>query len=456
MKSDLRYLACLRLSSDSDESTAIARQRRGIEHYVNAPHVAGILVGEAEDTDVSGGLSPFRRPRLGRWLNHRADEIKTRIGGRKQTTHRIAKELNEKGVLTWSDHLRERKGQVPKGVMWQATIINKMVRSNWFPGIYTYKGEAVLGDDGEPFILPDRPHAEMDEWFDLVERIAPKETSAKGPGTRAAKSLLAGIAKCGECGASLARVSTSGAQRKDGTRSPSRYSYRCTNRFRGGSCKKGAYIACEELDRVAEDIVLQSVGQWQQYDRAGAGPSVEKELAAAGARLTRLEGDFLAGKCDGEGQEESYWRMHKSLSGTVRHLKKQQEERRNPHIRPTGRQYGEVWDEKDQDDRRSFLKEYKVTMWVWRDCLPDMARGSRSGAVLDLGEIGRIAAEQKLVMPEPADWIWCGWNVPRHWASPHLLEDPETREALAEAYGSTELPMTLRGRLDAYERERPT
>ncbi|MFD3661819.1 hypothetical protein ACFWVF_14675 [Streptomyces sp. NPDC058659] len=63
MKSDLRYLAYLRLSSDSDESTAIARQRRGIEHYVNAPHVAGILVGEAEDTDVSGGLSPFRRPR---------------------------------------------------------------------------------------------------------------------------------------------------------------------------------------------------------------------------------------------------------------------------------------------------------------------------------------------------------------------------------------------------------
>ena len=32
LKSDLRYLACLRLSSDSDESTAIVRQRRGIEH----------------------------------------------------------------------------------------------------------------------------------------------------------------------------------------------------------------------------------------------------------------------------------------------------------------------------------------------------------------------------------------------------------------------------------------
>ncbi|MFD8973272.1 recombinase family protein [Streptomyces sp. NPDC059593] len=570
MKSDLRYLACLRLSSDSDESTAIARQRRGIEHYINAPHVAGTLVGEAEDTDVSGGLSPFRRPQLGRWLNRRADEfdvliaskvdrltrralhfnellqwchdhgkfivcveegfdlstgpgktmaqitavfaeaewdtiqarvlngvqarlenkswlvgappagyeivpvegerrkvlardetywavieeIKTRIGEKEQTTHKIAKEFNEKGVLTWSDHLRERRGQAPKGIMWQATIINKMVRSNWFPGIYTYKGEAVLGDDGEPFILPDRPHAEMDEWFDLVERIAPKGTSTRRPETRAAKSLLAGIAKCGECGAPLARVSTSGAKRKDGTRPPSRYYYRCTNRFRGGSCKKGAYVECEELDRVAEDIVLKTVGQWQQYERAGAGPSNEKELAAAEARLSRLEADFLAGKYDGEGQEESYWRMHKSLSGKVRHLRKQEQDRRNPQIRPTGRRYGEVWGGKDQDDRRSFLTEYKVTMWVWRDCRPDMTRGNRSGAVLDLGEIGRLAAEQRLVMPEPVEWIWCGWNVPRHWASPHLLEDPEVREALAGTYGAAELPMALRGRLDAYARER--
>ncbi|MET9673585.1 recombinase family protein [Streptomyces sp. NPDC006482] len=570
MEPHLRYLACLRLSSDSDESTAIVRQRRGVTHYIGAPHVAGVLVGEAEDTDVSGGLSPFKRPQLGRWLNHRVDEfdvliaskldritrralhfnellkwcqdngkfivcveegfdlstgpgktmaqitavfaeaewdtiqarvlngvqtrlenkswlvgappagykivsvegerrkilardetywaviedIKARIGERKQSTHKIAKEFNAKGVLTWSDHLRVLKGQEPNGVMWQATIINKMVRSNWFPGIYTYKGEAVLGDDGEPFIMPDQPHADMKEWCDLVDRIAPREKRGDGPEPRASRSLLAGIAKCGECGAPLARVSTSGAKRRDGTRSPSKYFYRCTNRFRGGSCAKGAYVSCEELDQVAEDIVLGSVGQWQQYERAGVGPSNEKELEAAEVRLTKLEADFLAGKYDGEGQEDSYWRMHKSLSGKVRNLRKQKAERRNPQIKSTGRQYGQVWEEKDQDDRRSFLNEYKVTMWVWRDCLPGMVRGNRSGAVLDLGEIVRLAAEQKLVMPEQVDWLWRGWNVPEHWASPHLLEDPEARGVLARTYEALELPMTLRRRLDAYERER--
>ncbi|MGW7429083.1 recombinase family protein [Streptomyces sp. NPDC054861] len=82
MEPHLRYLACLRVSSDSEDSTALVRQRRGIEHYVHAPHVAGILVGEAEDTDVSGGLSPFRRPSLGRWLNHRRDEFDVLIASR--------------------------------------------------------------------------------------------------------------------------------------------------------------------------------------------------------------------------------------------------------------------------------------------------------------------------------------------------------------------------------------
>ncbi|MGW7429084.1 recombinase zinc beta ribbon domain-containing protein [Streptomyces sp. NPDC054861] len=380
---------------------------------------------------------------------HVIADIKERIGVRRQTTHQIAKEFNESGFLTWSDHRRVLKGGEPRGVLWQATIINKMVRSPWFPGIYTYKGEAVLGDDGEPYIMPDQPHAGMDEWFDLVERITPRAKDDDEPEPRVAKSLLAGIAKCGECGASLARVSTSGGRRKDGSRSPSTYFYRCTNRFRGGSCKKGAYVACDQLDRIAEELILQSVGQWEQYERAATGPSNRKELEAAETRLTKLETDFLAGRYDGEGQEESYWRMHTSLSGKVRSLRKREQERGNPRTRATGRRYGEVWADKDKDDRRAFLSAYKVTLWVWRDCLPGMPRGDRSGAVLDLGEIGRVAEERGLAMPPGADRLWHGWNVPRHWISPQLLADPGARSGLTRDYGTIELPATLQARLDA-------
>ncbi|WP_217250795.1 recombinase family protein [Streptomyces sp. AC602_WCS936] len=69
------YLGVLRLSQNMVGSTSIQRQREGIESYISAPHFSGRLVGWAEDTDVSGGLSPFKRPQLGKWLTQRVDEF---------------------------------------------------------------------------------------------------------------------------------------------------------------------------------------------------------------------------------------------------------------------------------------------------------------------------------------------------------------------------------------------
>ncbi|WDT88654.1 recombinase family protein [Streptomyces sp. SCSIO-PteL053] len=243
MPPGLRYLACLRLSADSDGSTSIEWQRGVIRHHVSSPHLSGVLVGEAEDTDVSGSISPFERPRLGEWLTKRADEfdviiaakmdrftrrsmhfnqllewaqengkfivcveegfdlstpqgkmmagmtavfaeaewdaiqarvlsgvqsrlenrswltgapptgyrIKVVEGGRRkvleidqdfhpyveeifsrvregQSTHRIARDFNGRGVLTWGDHLRQLKGEEVKGTQWQSIIINKFKR----------------------------------------------------------------------------------------------------------------------------------------------------------------------------------------------------------------------------------------------------------------------------------------------------------------------------------------
>ncbi len=214
-----------------------------IRHHASSPHLSGVLVGEAEDTDVSGSISPFERPRLGKWLTKRADEfdviiaakmdrltrrsmhfnqllewaqengkfivcveegfdlstpqgkmmarmtavfaeaewdaiparvlsgvqsrlenrswltgapptgyrIKVVEGGRRkvleidqdfhpyveeifsrvregQSTHRIARDFNGRGVLTWGDHLRQLKGEEVKGTQWQSIIINKFKR----------------------------------------------------------------------------------------------------------------------------------------------------------------------------------------------------------------------------------------------------------------------------------------------------------------------------------------
>lgn len=565
MTPNLRFLACLRLSADSDGSTSIEWQRRAVQHYVSAPHVSGILVAEAEDTDVSGSMSPFKRPKLGTWLNDRIDDfdviiaakmdrltrrsmhfnellewaekngksivcveegfdlstpngkmmarmtavfaeaewdaiqariqngVKTRLENRSwltgapptgyriksvegerrkileidqdywpvvkeifdringgQSTHKIARDFNGRGLLTWGDHLRKAKGEVIKGTLWQATIINKFIRSAWVPGVYTYKGEAVLDANGDPVILPEKPLATMDEWQDMVDKIKPK---AKAEGAEAktrtgAQSLLGGIARCGNCDAPLSRVKGSGSLLKDGTRKSGHYYYRCTNKFRGGNCRTGSYIRTEELDAFVESTIRETIGQWDMQERAGVGPSQARELENAKARLAKLEADFLAGDYDGEGQEVSCKRMHKSLSGKVALLEKQEKERAHPALRPTGKKYGEVWKAKDRDGRREFLRTYGITVLVWKDPLPDTLRSDRHhGAIIDLGEIERMAEELKMENPHDGGVILHGWNVPPHWFSPKMVENSEERKWVLEVFGSVEIPNTIRKRI---------
>lgn len=61
-----RVLGAARLSHDTDESTSIERQGEGIEGTTRAR--GDVLVHIAEDTDVSGAVSPFDRDGLGPWL----------------------------------------------------------------------------------------------------------------------------------------------------------------------------------------------------------------------------------------------------------------------------------------------------------------------------------------------------------------------------------------------------
>ncbi|MFE2856312.1 recombinase family protein [Streptomyces lavendulae] len=61
-----RVLGVVRLSKVSDESTSPERQRRSIQRW--ADREGHVVVGWAEDIDVSGGVEPWRRPQFGRWL----------------------------------------------------------------------------------------------------------------------------------------------------------------------------------------------------------------------------------------------------------------------------------------------------------------------------------------------------------------------------------------------------
>lgn len=67
-----RVLGRLRISRDTEASTAMERQREAIERW--AQMMGHEVIGWAEDRDVSRSVSPFKTPGLGPWLNDRTGE----------------------------------------------------------------------------------------------------------------------------------------------------------------------------------------------------------------------------------------------------------------------------------------------------------------------------------------------------------------------------------------------
>lgn len=74
-----RVLGILRLSRDGENSTSIERQRDRIEQW--AEFNGHTIVGWAEDVDVSGGVAPWERAELGKWL---PDTIGARVSEREE------------------------------------------------------------------------------------------------------------------------------------------------------------------------------------------------------------------------------------------------------------------------------------------------------------------------------------------------------------------------------------
>ncbi|BBZ23914.1 recombinase family protein [Mycolicibacter hiberniae] len=68
-----RVLGRVRLSRATDESTSVERQREVIENWTAAN--GGVIVGWAEDIDVSGATNPFDTQQLGHWLKHRIHDF---------------------------------------------------------------------------------------------------------------------------------------------------------------------------------------------------------------------------------------------------------------------------------------------------------------------------------------------------------------------------------------------
>lgn len=473
-----RVLGVVRLSVDKDESTSPERQREHIEHWANGPAVMGTVVGWAEDLDVSGSVSPFKRPGLGSWLNRRADDfdvicvwkldrltrrsrhfaelldwcnergksmvstsesldLSTPMGkmfaqiiaafaeGELDTiqarsldasrklrekgawfggvlpfgyrfadredggkclvqdpvyapllraarervmsgapVNRLTKEFNGQGLPTWRDHLRTEAGKSPRGTLWTSKAIEQALKNPRSAGFLLHKGEIVEGEDGEPVFIADEPIFSMSEW----EEVARKLSATRKPRTRTPTepSLLTGVARCGIDGGSLyVKRNTVKRSYKE---APDIYAtYTCRHAYSGAA--KECRTAADEkaLDLLVECALLFCFGSKEVYEkRATSRSELEAELGRVTARLARLEDDYVGGKYDEEGQEESYYRMHAKLATKQAALKPQIDALPTAEYIGTGQTFYEIWECKGIDERRSYLIEHEVRALVWR------------------------------------------------------------------------------------------
>ncbi|MGC5077621.1 recombinase family protein [Agrococcus sp. DT81.2] len=188
----------------------------------------------------------------------------------------IAADLNARGV-------QSPRRTAGAGV-WNGTTLRQMIRRESLAGLRRYNGQIVGAGLWEPIITPD-DHSR-------IVAVLNDPTRAKHYAGRAPKHLLAGIAKCGKCGARMKRAPGRMTTTKSGTkRQPAAYS--CPACF-------GVRRKQEDVDALVSTVLVRRLEQPDaldlfRRDDNGAGAAAREAIAAIDARLSNAADAYSAG-----------------------------------------------------------------------------------------------------------------------------------------------------------------
>lgn len=201
----------------------------------------------------------------------------------------IVLELFELRLAGWSygrlaDHFTERTGRPIAGMSIRRMLENR-----------TYIGEIRYADlvNAEPWkaensASPDFRPIVPAELFEAVQALGEERAPGRGVAVGRAKSLLAGIAKCGGCDGPMTRKTTHGG----------RLVYKC-NTVKPHKCRETSTIGLEELEAFVVQELLDELGPAADVEvdvEVELGASVdhaiaEQRLEQAQAALRRYETD---------------------------------------------------------------------------------------------------------------------------------------------------------------------
>jgi len=414
-----RYVGVLRLSQDQQVSTSVQRQRESIESYVNAPCFPGVLVGWAEDTDVSGGLSPFRRPQLGKWLTQRADEFDGIIA---MSVDRLTRRALHFGQLhDWGQANGKRVVCVSEG--YDSEDPQTRVKAQVTVAFAEAELDAISNRirDGVQGRLTNRSWVSGTPPMGYAIQSVPgqnRKILVRDPGyAPVMECILRGLAD----GKTLNRIALELNEQRSLTWSDYRLTLRGAEpkgaywqqttlanavrrpTFAGIYTYKGAAVEDGEGNPVliAENPFM-SFEDWSELVLRLA-PRKREEAARRGVSKHPLTGTARCGRCGSalgstsvspkHGRYHAYYRCSKrakkgaceaTMNIRVSELEAIFDEALDAAL---GDVLRDIWADKDAQDRRAFLREHGVSVRVWQDPRP----GAEYRAVIDFGDLADMA-----------------------------------------------------------------
>jgi DNA invertase Pin-like site-specific DNA recombinase len=172
------------------------------------------------------------------------------------TVNTIVRELAARGYLTAPS---PRRG---KPRPWTTDRVQKVLRNPFYAGLHVHKGAVVSSSNWPAYVEPDN--------FERLRRERSERRRPSSPTGRPSLGLLAGLARCDNCGA--AAVHHTGSPRKDGTR---RRSYICETVKRRPGVVDGCSVLPYDADAF-ERLALDGID-----DLLGTSGALAKALTAS-------------------------------------------------------------------------------------------------------------------------------------------------------------------------------
>lgn len=270
----------------------------------------------------------------------------------------VAKDLNDRGVLTARDRARVAKGKPVKArggeegtpERWSETSVKKLLTDESTMGRKKHSREIIYGMDGQPIQMAD-PVFTPDEWESLQaavqRRTHTKERRINGT------SPMYGVAHCGRCGSKA-------VHKVSHVRGVTYRYYNCgawpkSDRCVGISCR------AEAIEEMMEIHFLQKFSAVRVTKRVWVqGSDSTKELTDITKRMERLRKQDEEGDWDDD--QEGYRFRMSQYKARKKELESQPVVPGGWEDEDQGMTFGELWPKLDMEGRRKQLIEsgYKV------------------------------------------------------------------------------------------------